>query len=160
MDEPRWLSAQEMRAWRGYLGLVRLLDDRLNRDLQEESGLTLADYEILVRLSEAPQRRLRMTELAQGAMISKSRLSHQMTRLEDRGLARREVCPTDRRGAFAVLSDAGFDVLAAAAPGHVASVRHHLFDRLTSEQVEALGKLSDAVIAGLGRDARHCESAL
>jgi len=160
MDEPRWLSAQEMRAWRGYLGLVRLLDDRLNRDLQGESGLTLADYEILVRLSEAPRRRLRMTELAQGAMISKSRLSHQMTRLEDRGLARREVCPTDRRGAFAVLSDAGFDVLAAAAPGHVASVRRHLFDRLTSEQVEALGKLSDAVIAGLGRDARHCESAL
>ena len=160
MDEPRWLSAQEMRAWRGYLGLVRLLDDRLNRDLQGESGLTLADYEILVRLSEAPRRRLRMTELAQGAMISKSRLSHQMTRLEERGLARREVCPTDRRGAFAVLSDAGFDVLAAAAPGHVASVRRHLFDRLTSEQVEALGKLSDAVIAGLGRDARHCESAL
>ncbi len=152
MDEPRWLSAQEMRAWRGYLGLVRLLDDRLNRDLQGESGLTLADYEILVRLSEAPQRRLRMTELAQGAMISKSRLSHQMTRLEERGLARREGCPTDRRGAFAVLSDAGFDVLAAAAPGHVASVRRHLFDRLTSEQVEALGKLSDAVIAGLGRE--------
>lgn len=151
MAQPRWLTPREMRAWRGYLGLVRLLDDRLNRELQQESGLTLADYEILVRLSEAPHRRLRMTELAQGAMISKSRLSHQMTRMENRGLARREGCPTDRRGAFAVLSEAGFEALVAAAPGHVASVRRHLFDELTPEQVEALGELSDAVIAGLSR---------
>lgn len=161
MKQPRWLSADEMRAWRGYLGLVRLLDERLNRDLQEESGLTMADYEILVRLSEAPQRRLRMTELAQGAMISKSRLSHQMNRMEERGWACREGCPTDRRGAFAVLCDAGFDVLAAAAPGHVASVHRHLFDRLTPAQVQALGELSDAVIAGLcGSEARPggCDS--
>jgi DNA-binding MarR family transcriptional regulator len=152
MDEPRWLSAEEMRAWRGYLGLVRLLDDRLNRDLQEQSGLSLADYEILVRLSEAPQRRLRMTELAQGAMISKSRLSHQLTRLQDRGLVGREECPTDRRGAFAVLSDAGVEALTAAARGHVASVRQHLLDQLTPHQVEVLGELSDAVVAGLSRD--------
>ena len=152
MGAPRWLGADEMRAWRGYLGLVRLLDDRLNRDLQEQSGLTVADYEILVRLSEAPGRRLRMTELAQGAMISKSRLSHQMTRMEMGGLARREVCPTDRRGSFAVLTDAGYDALAAAAPGHVGSVRKHLFDRLTPAQVKTLGELSDAVIAGLARD--------
>lgn len=152
MDEPRWLDVEEMRAWRGYLGLVRLLDYRLNRDLQEESGLTAADYEILVRLSEAPQRQQRMTELAEGAMISKSRLSHQMTRLENRGLACRMGCQTDRRGAFAVLSDKGFDALAAAAPGHVASVRRHLFDQLTPEQVKVLGDLSDAVIAGLTRD--------
>lgn len=149
MDEPRWLSAEEMRAWRGYLGLVRLLDDRLNRDLQEESGLALADYEILVRLSEAPGRRLRMTELAQGAMISKSRLSHQMTRLEDRDLARREDCPTDRRGAFAVLTQAGYAALVAAAPGHVRSVRRHLFDRLTPVQVRALGELSGSVLTHL-----------
>jgi len=151
MGEPRWLDTEEMRAWRGYLGLVRLLDDRLNRDLQEQSGLTSADYEILVRLSEAPERRLRMTELAQGAMISKSRLSHQMTRMESRGLACREGCPTDRRGAFAVLTARGFDALVSAAPGHVASVRRHLFDPLSREQVEALGKLSDAVIAGLSQ---------
>ncbi len=151
MLQPRWLSADEMRAWRGYLGLVRLLDDRLNRDLQAESGLTSADYEILVRLSEAPQRRLRMTELAQGAMISKSRLSHQVSRLEERGWVTREGCPTDRRGAFAVLTDAGFDVLVAAAPGHVASVRQHLIDVLTPEQVTVLGELSETVIARLCR---------
>ncbi len=152
MDEPRWLDAEEMRAWRGYLGLIRLLDYRLNRDLQEQSGLTAADYEILVRLSEAPQRRLRMTELAESAMISKSRLSHQMTRLENRGLACRVGCDTDRRGAFAVLSEQGYGVLVAAAPGHVASVRRHLFDVLTAEQVTVLADLSDAVIAGLTRD--------
>ncbi len=149
MDEPHWLSPVEMRAWRGYLGLVRLLDYRLSRDLQEDSGLSLPDYEILVRLADAPHRRLRMTELAQGAMVSKSRLSHQMNRMEARGLASRQGCPTDRRGAFAVLSDAGFDVLVAAAPGHVAAVRRHLFDRLTPTQVETLGDLSDAVISGL-----------
>lgn len=152
MDEPRWLDAEEMRAWRGYLGLVRLLDYRLNRDLQEASGLTAADYEILVRLSEAPERRLRMSELAETAMISKSRLSHQMTRLENRGLASRVECETDRRGAFAVLSEKGFETLVAAAPGHVASVRRHLFDELTPQQVTVLGDLSDAVIAGLTRD--------
>ncbi len=152
MDAARWLNAEEMRAWRGYLGLGRLLDDQLNRELNEGSGLTLADYEILVRLSEAPHRRLRMTELARAAMISKSRLSHQMTRMENRGLARREGCPTDRRGAFAVLTDAGYAALVAAAPGHVASVRRHLFDELTPEQVQVLGDLSEAVISGLSRD--------
>ncbi len=138
-----------MRAWRGYLGLVRLLDDRLNRDLQGQSGFSLADYEILVRLSEAPGRRLRMTELAQGAMISKSRLSHQMNRLAQRGLTCREDCPSDRRGAFAVLTDDGFSALAAAAPGHVASVREHLIDRLTGAQVRVLGELSDEVLRHL-----------
>lgn len=146
MTQARWLTAQEMQAWRGYLGLVRLLDDRLNRDLQGQSGFGLADYEILVRLSEAPGRRLRMTELAQGAMISKSRLSHQMNRLGERGLTRREDCPSDRRGAFAVLTDQGFAVLAAAAPGHVASVREHLIDRLTPAQVRVLGELSAEVL--------------
>ena len=138
-----------MRAWRGYLGLVRVLDDRLNRDLQEQSGLSMADYEILVRLSEAPERRLRMTELAQGAMVSKSRLSHQLTRMELRGLVRREDCLSDGRGTFAVLTDHGFAVLAAAAPGHVASVHEHLLDRLTPEQVRTLGDLAEAVLRHL-----------
>lgn len=138
-----------MRAWRGYLRLNRLLDHRLNRDLQEQSGLTLADYEVLVRLAEAPRRRLRMTELARVTMVSKSRLSHQLRRMQGRGLVRREECPSDRRGAFAVLTEAGSIALEAAAPGHVESVREHLMDRLTAEQVAALSELSDAVIDGL-----------
>lgn len=150
MSGTRWLTSEEMRAWRGYLGLVRLLGDRLERDLQVESGLSMADYEILVRLSEAPDRRLRMTELAQGAMISKSRLSHQMTRMEARSLTRREGCPNDGRGMNAVLTDHGFAVLAAAAPGHVASVRGHLIDLATPEQVAALGDLSHTVLEHLG----------
>lgn len=149
MSEPRWLTAEQMRAWRGYLGLVRRLDDRLGRDLQEQSGLSLADYEILVRLSEAPQRRLRMTELAQAAMVSKSRLSHQLTRMELRRLVCREECPSDGRGTLAVLTDHGYDVLVAAVPGHVASVHEHLLDRLTDEQVRALGDLSVAVLRHL-----------
>lgn len=150
MSEARWLTEEEMTAWRGYLGLVRLLDDRLNRDLQTQAGLSSADYEILVRLSESPGRRLRMTELAQSAMISKSRLSHQMNRLDQRTFTRREECPSDRRGAFAVLTDDGFAALAAAAPGHVASVREHLIDRLTAEQVRVLGELSNTVLQHLG----------
>ncbi len=154
VSEAQWLTTEEMRAWRGYLGLVRLLDDRLNRDLQEQSGLTLADYEILVRLSEAPDRRLRMTELAQGAMISKSRLSHQLNRMESRRLTRRESCDSDGRGAFAVLTDDGYDVLVATAPGHVASVRTHLLDQLTRAQVTALGDLSEAVLARLNGPVR------
>lgn len=156
MTEPRWLTDQEMHAWRGYLGLVRLLDDRLNRDLQEQSALSLADYEILVRLSEAPDRRLRMTELAQGAMVSKSRLSHQMNRMDERGLTRREDCPSDRRGAYAMLTDTGLATLAAAAPGHVASVREHLLDRLSGEQVRVLGELSQEVLRHLGAGASTC----
>lgn len=154
MGETRWLDAEEMRAWRGYLGLVRLLDDRLNRDLQEQSGLTLSDYEILVRLAAEPARRMRMSELAERAMISKSRLSHQMTRLADRGLTRRERCPSDRRGSFAVLTEAGYAALEAAAPGHVGSVREHLFDRLTPKQVSALGDLSEQVVSRLDRVGR------
>ncbi|CAN5877757.1 MarR family transcriptional regulator [soil metagenome] len=149
MSEPRWLTSEQMRAWRGYLGLVRVLDDRLSRDLQERSGLSMADYEILVRLSEAPERRLRMTELAQAAMVSKSRLSHQLTRMELRALVRREGCPSDGRGTFAVLTEQGYAALAAAAPGHVASVHEHLLDRLTPEQVSTLGDLSEAVLVHL-----------
>ncbi|CAN5308725.1 MarR family transcriptional regulator [soil metagenome] len=155
MGETRWLDAEEMRAWRGYLGLVRLLDHRLNRDLQEQSGLTLSDYEILVRLAEEPARRMRMSELAERAMISKSRLSHQITRLADRGLTRRERCPSDRRGSFAVLTDAGYAALEAAAPGHAGSVRAHLIDVLNPEQVCALAELSEAVVTRLDRTGRR-----
>ena len=104
-----------------------------------------AYYEVLVRLSEAPERRLRMSELADATGSSRSRLSHAVARLEEAGWVRREECPTDRRGQLAVLTDEGFAVLAAAAPGHVEGVRRHLFDRLTPAQVEPLGRISEAV---------------
>jgi DNA-binding MarR family transcriptional regulator len=137
--EPRWLSAEEQASWRAYLTATLLLEERLGRDLQRSQGLTMADYEILVRLSEAPERRLRMTELAQVTLSSKSRLSHQVTRMENAGLVRRQECTDDRRGYFAVLTDEGWKRLVAAAPSHVASVREHLVDRLTPEQFAQLG---------------------
>jgi DNA-binding MarR family transcriptional regulator len=101
--------------------------------------MTMADYEILVRLSEAPDRRLRMSELADNTLSSRSRLSHQVDRLEKAGWVAREACETDRRGANAVLTDHGFSVLESAAPTHVAGVREHLVDLLTPEQFAALG---------------------
>ena len=142
MDEPRWLNEQEMRAWRGLLDTSRLLFEQVNRELSRRSGLSGADYEVLVQLSEAPERRLRMSELAAQSLSSKSRLSHQVSRLERQGWVQREECPTDRRGAFAVLTDKGFDVLAEAAKGHVDDVRRHLFDYLSPEQVQALGDIT------------------
>jgi DNA-binding MarR family transcriptional regulator len=142
MTEPRWLDAQEMRAWRGLLGTNRLLFEQVNRELSRRSALSSADYEVLVQLSEAPDRRLRMSELAAQSLSSKSRLSHQVSRLEKLGWVRREECPTDRRGAFAVLTDDGFAVLAEAAKGHVEDVRRHLFDHLSPDQIAALADIT------------------
>lgn len=149
MSEPRWLDEREMRAWRGLIGTERLLFEQINRELSRRSALSLADYEVLVRLSETPDRRLRMSELAAQSLSSKSRLSHQVSRLEKLGWVRREECPTDRRGAFAVLTDEGFAVLAEAAKGHVTDVRRHLFDQLTPAQVEALADVTATLNAYL-----------
>ncbi|MBU6244013.1 MAG: MarR family transcriptional regulator [Actinomycetales bacterium] len=114
--------------------------DQLNRDLLADHGLSGADYEILVRLSESPDRRVRMSELAELTLASRSRLSHQIDRMEQAGLVRRESCAEDRRGAFAALTDTGWQALVAAAPDHVASVRRHLVDVLSPEEFEALGQ--------------------
>lgn len=149
MAEPRWLDEPEQRAWRVYLNGSRLLSAQLDRELQQASGIPHAYYEILVRLSEAPDRTLRMSELASASVSSRSRLSHAVARLEEAGWIRRDSCPTDRRGALAVLTDEGFAQLAAAAPGHVDGVRRHLFDRLTPEQVEQLREIFEAVSDGL-----------
>lgn len=127
-----------MRAWRGYIVGSALLDYRLNRELQEEHDLTLADYEILVRLSQQPGRRMRMTQLAADVASSKSRVSHQVGRLESIDLVRREECRSDGRGVFAVLTDRGFEVLRSAAPTHLRGVREHLIDHLTPEQRSVL----------------------
>lgn len=137
----RWLSEDEQASWRAWIAATLLLPDRLNRDLQEETGLSLPDYEILVYLSEAPDRRLRMSELAERTMSSRSRLSHQIDRLESEGLVSREKCSDDRRGSFAVLTPEGWKVLVASAPTHVESVRRHLVDVLTPEEFAELGRL-------------------
>jgi DNA-binding MarR family transcriptional regulator len=128
--------------------------DTLDRQLQHEAGVPHTYYEILVRLSEVPDRALRMSQLAVSSMSSRSRLSHAVARLEETGWVRRRECPTDRRGAVCELTDAGFAALQAAAPGHVAAVRANLFDQLTPEQVVALREISEALATHLGGDGR------
>jgi len=147
----RWLDDEEQATWRAYLAASRALMDTLDRELQRDAGMPHAYYEILVRLSEAPDHSLRMSDLADAAGASRSRLSHAVARLEEAGWVRREDCPTDRRGQLAVLTDAGLATLAAAAPGHVEGVRTHLFDVLTPAQVAELRRISEAVLGGLNR---------
>lgn len=137
----RWLSDDEQASWRAWIAASLLLPDRLSRDLQEQAGISLPDYEILVYLSEAPGRRLRMSELADRTLSSRSRLSHQVDRLSDAGLVDREPCSDDRRGYFAVLTARGWDFLVATAPVHVESVREHLVDVLTPAEFAEFGRL-------------------
>jgi DNA-binding MarR family transcriptional regulator len=146
MTEPRWLDEEEQRTWRAFLYASKALLERLDRDLEADSGLPSAYYEILVRLSEAPDRTMRMSELADRAQSSRSRLSHAVARLEEMEWVRRESCPTDRRGSYAVLTDEGFAALSAAAPHHVESVRTHLFDQLTPAQLAELRTISETVL--------------
>jgi DNA-binding MarR family transcriptional regulator len=147
----RWLSEDEQSYWRSWISANLLLPDRLGRDLQEQCGLTLADYEILVRLSEAPDRRLRMSELAEITLSSRSRLSHQIDRMQKAGQVDRQECTDDRRGYFAVLTDAGYDELVAAAPVHVESVRQRMVDVLTPEEFSEFGRLNQKLVDALGQ---------
>lgn len=145
MTDTRWLDEEEQRTWRAFLEATQLLIDQLDRELQRDAGLPHTYYEILVRLSESPGRSMRMSELAERSLSSRSRLSHAAARLEETGLVRREPCPQDRRGALAVLTEKGFAALEAAAPGHVEGVRRHLFDRLSTAQVRQLRSISEAI---------------
>ncbi|MFD7661779.1 MarR family winged helix-turn-helix transcriptional regulator [Streptomyces sp. NPDC059788] len=147
--EPRWLSDEEQYAWQSYLHATTLLEDHLDRQLQRDAGMPHVYYGLLVQLSQAPRRRLRMTELAQNAKITRSRLSHAVARLEKSGWVRREDCPSDKRGQNAVLTDEGLRVLEKAAPGHVAAVRAAIFDRLSPEQIGQLAAICRTVADGL-----------
>ncbi|MGV9297535.1 MarR family winged helix-turn-helix transcriptional regulator [Amycolatopsis sp. NPDC003676] len=149
MSEPRWLNDEEQRVWRSYAQASSLLHAHLEGQLQHESGMPHTYYEVLVALSEADGRRLRMSELASVRGSSRSRLSHAVARLEAKGWVQRESCPTDKRGSWAVLTEAGFAALKEAAPGHVEAVRETLFDQLSAEQVRQLGEISEAILAGL-----------
>ena len=147
MTDTRWLSAEEQVAWRSFLDGFRALIDVLDRQLQADSNLPHSYFEILVPLSEAEDRTLRMSELAAAARSSRSRLSHAVARLEQRGWVRRLDCPTDRRGQLAELTDAGFAVVEAAAPAHVEAVRKYLIDQLSSEQLKAMKEIGQLMLA-------------
>jgi len=152
MSDVRWLDRDEQRAWRAFLRMHGLLSARLNRQLQADSGLSLADYEVLVQLTEAPEGRLRPYELQRAVQWEQSRLSHHLTRMQRRDLVRREECASDGRGAFIALTDSGRAAIEAAAPGHVEAVRNLFFAGLTAEQVAALEQLSSAVLSRLDRN--------
>jgi DNA-binding MarR family transcriptional regulator len=152
----RWLTADEQQAWRGFMTATQTLFSAVEAHLQRESGIPLGYYEILVILSESDGRALRMSQLADRATSSKSRLSHAITRLEERGWVERLDCPTDRRGQIARLTDEGFAVLAAAAPRHVEQVRRSLFDRISAEQVAQLAEISAAIAAGEAGEGAGC----
>lgn len=153
MADDRWLTDDQLDAWLSYVAASTLLEAELDRQLQRDSGLPHAYYQILAMLSDVPGRTLRMSDLAAITQSSQSRLSHAVARLERNGWIRRLPCPDDRRSTLARLTDAGFEVLAAAAPGHVDTVRRHLFDRLTPEQAGQLREICRSVLSGLDVDA-------
>ncbi|MEV4219705.1 MarR family winged helix-turn-helix transcriptional regulator [Nonomuraea sp. ATR24] len=140
MSDTRWLDPTEMAAWRAFLSTAHLLERRIEEQLKAAAGLTHPQWEILVRLADAPDRRMRMTELARGVVVSKSALTYQITQLEKAGLVERTTCPSDDRGVLAVLTDAGTRCLEQVAPGHVEVVRAYLIDRLTREELETMTK--------------------
>ena len=147
MTEVQWLDSEEQAAWRAFLFASQMLDEALDRQLQRDAGLPHAYYGILVALSEAPGRTLRMTELARLRRHSPSRTTHAVASLERAGLVERRRCPDDGRGQLATLTDAGQATLVDAAPGHVAEVRRRVFDRLSREQVAALTDACTTLIA-------------
>lgn len=144
-----WLSETQQRDWRAFLSVLNLLPIQFGRVLQDEFGISLSDYEILVRLSEAEDKSMRMSELAASTLSSRSRLSHQVDRLEKAGFVSRRACVNDRRGAWAEMTQTGWELLVKAAPTHVQSVRDHLVDVLTAEEFELLGAISDKVLSKL-----------
>ena len=141
MSTARWLTNTEQRDWRSFVTVCALLPERLETDLSRRHGLSLAEYDVLVHLSEAPDRRMRMSDLANAVLASRSRLSHQITRMERDGLVKRQECESDRRGWLAVLTDEGMHRLQLAAPDHVESARSNVLDQLSDEEFTELGRL-------------------
>jgi len=142
----RWLTEDEQRAWRGLVQMTSQLNARMNRQLQEEYGVSLADYEVLVVLSEAAEGRCRVFEIASALAWEQSRVSHQLARMQRRGLVARQECPSDARGAFVVLTGTGRAAIEQAAPAHVETVRQLIFDDITPEELAALTTLTSRVL--------------
>jgi DNA-binding MarR family transcriptional regulator len=152
MATPRWLDADEARAWRGYRRMRALLDLQISRDLSRDSGISDSDYDVMSTLSEKPGRRWRANALARRLMWSTSRLSHHVARMERRGLVTRQESADDGRGAEVSLSETGWEALQAAAPQHLASVRQHFIDVLTPVELKTLSQVFAKVIEHLGED--------
>ncbi len=152
--KPRWLDPEEQRTWLALLAAINLLDEDLDRQLQRDAGMPHTYYMVLAALSDSPGRRMRMTDLASINHASQSRLTHAVNRLVADGWVRREKCTGDRRVVYAILTDEGYEVLKAAAPGHVEAVRATLFDQLTPEQVRQLREISETLVARRGGSPR------
>ena len=150
-SEPRWLNAAEMKAWRRYIIASRRLLEALDDDLAAHD-ISMSDYEVLAQLSEAPERRMRMSELADVAMISRSRLSHRIKVMEKAGWVKREACPIDKRGYFAVMTAKGWKAIVAAAPDHVASVRERFLDALDKGDQKVLAEIFERVAHRIKHD--------
>ncbi len=148
-----WLTDEQQAVWRNWVALSARLPAVLHRELQSDAGLSLPDFEVLVQLSDAPEARVRVSDLARELAWERSRVSHHVTRMESRGLVRREECPDDGRGAFVVLTPEGRAAIDRAAPAHVSTVRRLLFGRLEDADVAALGTALSKVLGGL--EAEH-----
>lgn len=146
VTETPWLSTEQQQIWRAFLGGTTVLTDRLDRDLRSQHGLSMPEYEILVRLSEAPGRAIRMAELADAVSHSRSRVTHTIARLEREGIVLRGQCSDDGRGVSAVLTDHGFSVLESAAHTHVRGVHDYLIKNADPDDLAALGRVMTTVV--------------
>jgi DNA-binding MarR family transcriptional regulator len=153
VGEPQWLDERELTAWQDFLAVSTILNRQVDQRLKAQAGLTQPQYEVLVRLSEAPDGELRMAELAAAAMTSRSRLTYQVDQLEKAGLIRRSSCPTDERGVVAALTGAGRDKLRQTAPGHAAFVRERFIDGLDPATFTGLAEGLRVLAGTLGEDA-------
>ncbi len=149
MEDVRWLDEREQRAWRSLQSMLMRLDGELARRLAADSGLSYPDFTVLVELTDRPDGRMRMFELAHALGWEKSRLSHHVGRMVTRGLVTKETCDSDRRGADVVVTERGRREIAAAAPGHVEAVRRLFVDRIGPAQLDTIGEVADIVLAGL-----------
>jgi DNA-binding MarR family transcriptional regulator len=145
MSEPSWLNSEELEFWRAFIAATTTVMGNVEAELKADAGIGFDDYEVLVHLSEAEDRRLRMSDLSERLLHSRSRLSQRVDRMVQRGLVQREKCPEDGRGTFAVLTDEGFSVIEQAAPQHVAAVRSALIDRLSADQLRSGQKILDVL---------------
>lgn len=156
-DATPWLDADEQRLWRRWLLLHARLTATLNRNLEADSGLSLQDFEVLARLTDDPTGKLRINQLASSLDWERSRVSHQVRRMQRRGLVEREECPEDNRGAFVVLTPAGREAVEQAAPGHVRTVRRIVFDALTAEELHTLDLVNGKVLDRMETSSRRAE---